>query len=367
MTPPGRRHDRSRVLCLLLLAAATVTAPAAAAERRVPAQWEPQEAIWMQWPGPWERSYETSFARMANVIVRYEKLHILHATERILESAREAIAREGGDPDHAGIHWHAVPNDSAWMRDNGPVWIVEDGVTRLQDWRFDAWGGAFGADIPYFHDDRVPLEVARIAGVQAETVDIVHERGNLEFNGAGTLILNWSVIGDPRRNGDYSRGEAEADLLKHFGLSRVVFVEGVPQGDLTNGHIDGFARFIDPQTVVVARCSGDAQCAGSTTGEVYDRAAQTIAAAGLTVIRDPVSTTVEHAGVRFDANYMNWLVGNGFVIVNGFGDAHADDDARRRIESYFPGRDVHVIEMLDSWAAGGGVHCHTNDQPAGPA
>jgi hypothetical protein len=25
---------------------------------------------------------------------------------------------------------------------------------------------------------------------------------------------------------------------------------------------------------------------------------------------------------------------------------------------------VHVIEMLSSWAAGGGAHCHTNDQPA---
>ena len=38
--------------------------------------------------------------------------------------------------------------------------------------------------------------------------------------------------------------------------------------------------------------------------------------------------------------------------------------AKSRIESYFPNRDVHLIEMLSSWAAGGGVHCHTNDQPA---
>ena len=28
------------------------------------------------------------------------------------------------------------------------------------------------------------------------------------------------------------------------------------------------------------------------------------------------------------------------------------------------GRDVYVLPMLKSWAAGGGVHCHTNDQPA---
>ena len=38
--------------------------------------------------------------------------------------------------------------------------------------------------------------------------------------------------------------------------------------------------------------------------------------------------------------------------------------AKSRIENYFPNRDVYIVEMLNSWAAGGGVHCHTNDQPA---
>ena len=28
---------------------------------RVPAEWEPQEAIWMQWPGYWEKDYEITF------------------------------------------------------------------------------------------------------------------------------------------------------------------------------------------------------------------------------------------------------------------------------------------------------------------
>ena len=38
--------------------------------------------------------------------------------------------------------------------------------------------------------------------------------------------------------------------------------------------------------------------------------------------------------------------------------------ARKRIERDFPGRDVHIIEMLASRYDGGGVHCHSNDQPA---
>ncbi|MFP6745108.1 MAG: agmatine deiminase family protein, partial [Alphaproteobacteria bacterium] len=86
--------------------------------------------------------------------------------------------------------------------------------------------------------------------------------------------------------------------------------------------------------------------------------------AGFTVIRDPISGAAPYQDYAFDTNYLNWLVGNGFVIVVGFGVAEYDSAAKSRIENYFPGRDVHVIEMLSSWAAGGGVHCHTNDQPA---
>ena len=61
---------------------------------------------------------------------------------------------------------------------------------------------------------------------------------------------------------------------------------------------------------------------------------------------------------------MNWAVGNGWVILVGFGNPATDAAAKSQLEGWFPGRDVYVIEMLDSWIAGGGVHCHTNDQPA---
>ena len=49
--------------------------------KRVLAEWEPQEAIWMQWPGYWEKDYELTFAKITNIISRYEKLHILYASD----------------------------------------------------------------------------------------------------------------------------------------------------------------------------------------------------------------------------------------------------------------------------------------------
>ena len=61
--------------------------------RRVPAEWEPQAGVWLQWPGPWERSYERDFARIASVIVRYQPLHILYSSKSIQTNAEEAIKR----------------------------------------------------------------------------------------------------------------------------------------------------------------------------------------------------------------------------------------------------------------------------------
>ena len=332
--------------------------------KRVPAEFEPQEAIWMQWPGYWEKDYEITFAKIGDIISRYEKLHILYQTDQIYADAQKAMNDMGVDPQNKNIHWHSVPYDNAWMRDNGPVYVINENELRIQNWDFNAWGGAFGSDISFDLDNTVPVKISTILDLPVDHIDIVHERGNLEFNGADTVILNWSTIGDPNRNLNYSKQQAKRDLKNYFGVTKVIFIEGVPDGDLTRGHIDGIARFIGLRTVVVAQCTSKSLCRpDSKDAEIYNQAAKIIGAAGFNVIREPIEGFVKHNGQLFDTNYMNWLVGNGFVIVPGFGNLETDAQAKSRIESYFPNRDVYLIEMLSSWAAGGGVHCHTSDQP----
>ncbi len=52
-------------------------------------------------------------------------------------------------------------------------------------------------------------------------------------------------------------------------------------------------------------------------------------------------------------------------MVNGFGHAGWNEAARARVQELFPDRDVHVTDTRELWYWGGGVHCVTNDQPAG--
>jgi len=70
-------------LALLLTIAGIMNASASEKQsgKRVPAEWEPQEAIWLQWPGRYERVFQPAFAQMAAIISRYEKLNILFASK----------------------------------------------------------------------------------------------------------------------------------------------------------------------------------------------------------------------------------------------------------------------------------------------
>lgn len=342
---------------------------------RVPAEWEPQDAIWLQWPQRWESSYEPAFSRIISKVIQYEDVHILTNDAPTRASAEASLADDGGldaavvggEPSAQGyrITWHEIPNDSAWLRDNGPRYVIQDGELRIQDWGFDAWGGAFGADIPYEADDAVPQALGDLLGLPVDPVELVHERGDLEFNGVDTVILNWTVIGDEARNPGLTREQAVAAMEERFGVTRVVLIEGAPEGDLTGGHVDGIARFIDADQVVVADCSDASACApDGHDDQIYDGAAAALSDAGLDVIRWPFAGSVAYRGEAFDTDYMNWLVGNGFVITVGFDDPELDDAAVAQLEEWFPDRDVYSVETLASWYAGGGVHCHTNDQPS---
>jgi agmatine deiminase len=352
----------SLALALLFIASEALGLPPI---RRVPAEWEPQAALWLQWPGNFEKDYEPAYAEITNVVVQYQPIKILHDGNQIRNHARSAITSAGGDPDHPNITYLNIDNDNAWMRDNGPVYVIQDGAMRIQDWVFDAWGGAFGS-FPYANDDDVPIEVGAQLAMPVDTVPIVHERGNLEFNGADTVLLNWNVIGNSNRgNGYSSKAEAETDLIDWFGVTRVVWADGPISGDLTGGHIDGIARFIDSDTVVVANCTVNGHCQpGDADDQVYDGTATALDAAGFEVIRMDFEASISYGGYTFDADDMNWGVGNGWVILVGFDNAASDNAAKALLETWYPNRNVHVIEMLDSWIAGGGVHCHTNDQPA---
>lgn len=308
---------------------------------RVPAEWEPHAATWMQWPSEWEAEMRPAFADIIKVIQRYEPVHLLTSSTTEQVEAQRFLSEQGVPDTH--ITWHIIPVDNAWMRDNGPIYVTDGTNTWIQNWKFDAWGGNWGPGVGYTHDNRVPNRVAGYLGIEAVSYqEYVLEKGNLESNGAGLVVLNWDC--QNHRNPGMTQAEHEAILKEVLGATRILWAYGYDPEDGTTGHIDGTARFVDHNTIVVADYEGS---------ETEHDLALAATESGLTVVRYPGNP--------------NWLVGNGFVAAMGEGDSTFDAELQAYLEDLFPGRDIHLINAQSIADAGGGIHCVTNDQPVIPA
>ena len=324
---------------------------------RVPAEWETHDSTWMQWPKGEETSYRATFARIIGELQNHETVNLVVQSRSAKNQAQSYLTDRGVPLDN--IEFHVISYDWAWMRDNGPVWVEQtnaDGEVQhvVQDCGFDGWGGEGG---PSRRDDAVPCKVAEIEGMECQTVPIVSEKGTMEFNGIDTVITSWTVLSN--RNPNMSRGQLESAIKKNFGVSKVVWLEGASESDLTRGHVDGIARFISADTVVVARHANQSE----PEAALYENAARTIEAAGFKVERIDIPGFVRYRGEWMEANYVNWLVANGVVLVPGFNRPDWDGAAKARIEQFFPNREVVVIDARELWYNGGGIHCVTNDQP----
>jgi agmatine deiminase len=305
----------------------------------------------MQWPHGSEVGNRDDFCRIITVLQGYEPVHIIAISESARTDAEHYLITRGVPL--ANITWHVADYTYNWMRDNGPVYAVDGNGLFIQDWGFDGWGWGDGYD-----DDDIPRHVTGWLGMRCDSYTLINERGTLEFNGADALVSSWSVL--HARNPGVSKGAMEQLFKDAFGVTRVVWLLHGPSDDMTGGHVDGIARFISRDTVVVARYVDQ----GDPDAWVYEEAAGIIRDAGFGVVRMDIPGSVNYRGVPMAASYMNWLVANGVVVMTGFGVPEWDDAARLTVGGFFPGRDVAIVPTLELWYNGGGVHCVTNDQPA---
>lgn len=73
-------------------------------------------------------------------------------------------------------------------------------------------------------------------------------------------------------------------------------------------------------------------------------------------------------GDAFVSTYANFYVANGAVFMPRFGDAAADDRAKKGIlQEHFPKREIVPVKIDTIASGGGGIHCSTHDQPGKPA
>jgi agmatine deiminase len=343
----------------------------AAAGFRMPAEWAPQEAIWLSWPlkpGAWpgcRDAAELAFAEFAAAISRFEPVRI-NCVQPEQDRVGAALARAGARMDRVRLFDH--PTNDAWCRDHGPVFVQhpETGEVALTDWGFNAWGGKFPA---WDLDNAIPARVAAALGLRRFAIPMVAEGGGLEVNGDGVLLTTESVLLNPNRNPAFTQAQTEIILRGALGVESICWLKSGLECDDTDGHIDTLARFVAPAAVVTVVSTDP----NSPNHAALERNRADLArfrlpdGHRLDLIPLPLPDPIRLPGWRLEvlpATYANFLILNGAVLVPTYRQPGHDREALRLLAQCFPERDVIGLDCRDLVLEGGALHCLSQQQPA---
>lgn len=359
---------------------ATLTTPRQD-EFAMPAEWAPQEAIWMLWPyrrDNWRAEAlpaQRTFAAVAAAIAR--------TTPTIVGVPREQMTLAKSVMP-AGVALVEMESDDAWVRDTGPTMVLNPaGERRGVDWRFNAWGGALGglyAD--WRRDERVAEQVLAHHRSARYAAPLILEGGSIHVDGEGTLLTTEECLLNPNRNPELSRTQIEALLRDYLGVSTIIWLPRGVYNDETDGHIDNMCCFVRPGEVALHWTDDEADPQYARSAEAYRILSQARDARGRALkiwklpAPGPLYATPEEtqgvdsgnaversAGTRLAGSYVNFLISNGQIVFPLL-DERTDDQARDLLRRMFPDYLVGGVPAREILLGGGNIHCITQQIPA---
>ena len=348
---------------------------------RMPAEFEPQDGVWMLWPernDNWRnggKPAQKAFADVAAAISQFEPVTVLVSPAQF-QNARARLPEE--------VRVIEAVNDDAWIRDCGPTFVVNgEGCLRAVDWEFNAWGGLYdGLYFPWANDDLIAQKVCEIEGVDSyRTEGFVLEGGSIHVDGEGTVMTTEMCLLSEGRNPGMSREEIEKMLCDYLGCEKVIWIKDGIDPDETNGHIDDVACFVAPGEVACIWTDdpdhpfyAEAQAAYNTLINETDARGRKLKVHKLCLTKKPVplsgaetidavqGTIPREDGETCIASYMNFLIVNGGIILPQYDDEN-DALAIEQVQAMFPDRRVVGVKTREVVYGGGNIHCITQQQP----
>ncbi|MBH3308370.1 agmatine deiminase family protein [Pseudomonas mosselii] len=315
-----------------------------------------QDAIWEDFT----EDVQAALGRIARAIAAFQPVTVFCRA-----SERDIAEEECGSHN---ITYVETELDDIWMRDIGANFVVDDdGVLGAVDFNFNGWGGKQ----QHRYDAKLAARVARLAGAQYQQSELVGEGGGIEVDGHGTGIMTESSWINSNRNPGWSKAQVEAELKERLGLRKIIWLPGIKGKDITDAHVDFYARFAAPG-VVVANLDNDPDSYDhKVTLEHLEILRNATDADGRKLEIHTMSPPLKPRRSKFSednpdfaAGYINYFVINGAVIAPQFGDHSADEKARALLVKLYPGRKVVQLDIDAIAAGGGGIHCVTNQCPA---
>ena len=335
---------------------------------RFPAEWEPQSAVLIAWPHSgtdWAdrlSSVESTYVALVVAITRFQKALILVPDNNLLQHARYLLLDAGVNMQ--SVRFEVIEYDDTWLRDSGPISLIDEHVFRLLDFHFTAWGGKFEAS----QDDLIVRNLFKhgvFQHAQHQRIEFALEGGGIETDGQGTLLSTWHCLHE--RHPDLSREEISKKLEADLYQSRTLWLDhGYLEGDDTDAHIDTLARFASTDCIIYQGCQDpdDSHYLELQTMAKELAAFKQSNGQPYRLFELPWPKPILDEGRRLAASYANFLIINGAVLMPAYGDP-MDDNAADVMALAFPGRQIIPIPCRSLIWQNGSLHCITMQLPEG--
>lgn len=314
-----------------------------------------QDAIWEDFTA----DVQAALGRIARAIAAHQPVTVFcRARERSL-----AERHCGAD----NVSFVETRLDDIWMRDIGANFVLDGrGAATGVDFNFNGWGNKQR----HTADAKIAAETTEVTDTEYLQSELVGEGGGIEVDGRGTGIMTESSWINSNRNPGWSKAEVEEELKRCLGLRKIIWLPGIKGKDITDAHVDFYARFARPG-VVVANLDMDPESYDyALTRKHLEILRRTTDADGKPLEIHTMSPPLKPRRSKFlrdnpdfAAGYINYFVINGAVIAPEFGDAEADAKALDLLTRLYPGRKVVQLDIDAIASGGGGIHCVTNQLP----
>ncbi len=343
--------------------------PSAPKRLRMPAEWEPMDAVWMSWPtakGLWadnRHNAEKELAHLIATLCRYAPVN-LNCKKQFQPEVSAALRSAQATMER--ITFHDIPTNDVWCRDHGATFVHDLDKKQLNavSWTYNGWGGKFPHDL----DTDVARNMALSLLIPCISSPLTCEGGALEINSHGVLLTTESVLLNPNRNPDWNRKDIKSELRKQLGASEIVWLKDGLAGDDTDGHIDMLARFFADDGIVTIRRKNSRAPDYRVLEENYEivSSLRTPHGGRYNIATLPLPDPLTYDDWRYEkvpVSYANFLILNDGVIAPVYGEASADKEAIGLLKELFPHHDVTAVPSRSIIQEGGSIHCLSQQQP----
>ncbi len=364
-----------KFLMKLILMLITMSINLSAQTYQMPAETLPHEGTWLQWPHQFEygiiyrNRLDATWVDMTQALVQSEKIHIIAYNSN--EQTRITNLLTAAIVSLTNVDFSLFPTNDVWIRDNGPIFVRDaGGGLNIEDWGFNGWGGKYNFNLC----NSIPTSVGTATGMTVVNLNSIMtiEGGayELDENGVFLSCKSSTLSQSPAnsiRNPGMTQAQAEVILTQYLGVSKFIWLEGYTgSDDITDAHIDGFAKFANDSTIVTMN-NGDLIYWGLSLTDISTLyAASDVSNVAYNKVFVPLTqndvVTTYGNNLGYQGSYCNYYIGNTVVLVPNYNDPN-DAIANAIIQGVHPDRTVIGIDCRNLYENGGMVHCVTQQQP----